>query len=120
MFHCYASGWPSPSLVWLKDGKEIRNGDADNSYVLRKQPGGLDLTIFYVRQTVHEGKYTCVARNQYGKKRHSILLSVPGVFAGRQNRWVLVPGYSDIYMGSPFRKQSGMDEEKGESLTFVN
>lgn len=85
MFHCYASGWPSPSLVWLKDGKEIRNGDADNSYVLRKQPGGLDLTIFYVRQTVHEGKYTCVARNQYGKKRHSILLSVPGVFAGRQN-----------------------------------
>ena len=80
VFHCYASGWPKPSFVWLKDGKKIKNGDGLNSYVLTARPSGLDLHILYVRQREHAGRYSCVAKNKLGEQRHDILLSVVGVF----------------------------------------
>ena len=80
MFHCYANGWPAPSFAWLKEGKKIKSGDAMNSLVLTTRLGGLDLEIFYIRQKEHAGRYTCVAYNKFGKKRHNILLSVLGTF----------------------------------------
>ncbi|XP_068671581.1 uncharacterized protein [Montipora foliosa] len=80
VFHCYANGWPAPSFAWLKEGKKIKSGDAMNSLVLTTRLGGLDLEIFYVRQKEHAGRYTCVAYNKFGKKRHNILLSVLDTF----------------------------------------
>ena len=77
VFHCYASGWPTPSFTWLKDGTEIQDGDAEHSYVLTERANGLDsgldLDILYVRQK-HAGQYSCVARNRFGKEQHHINL----------------------------------------------
>lgn len=80
VFHCYASGWPEPSFAWLKEGRKIKNGDANNSYVLIRRPGGLDLDIIYVRRQEHAGRYTCLVNNTIGEQRHHILLSVVGQF----------------------------------------
>lgn len=76
VFHCYASGWPKPSFAWLKDGKEIKDGDSMHSYALSRRAGGLDLEILYVRQKEHAGRYTCVAKNKFGEQQHDIILSV--------------------------------------------
>lgn len=77
VFHCYASGWPKPSFTWLKDGMEIKDGDALHSYVLTRRAkgldSGLDLDILYVRQE-HTGQYSCVARNRFGEEQHNINL----------------------------------------------
>ena len=78
VFHCYATGWPEPSITWLKDGMDIKTGDAMNSYVLTRRPGGLDLDILYVRKKEHAGRYSCVAKNKFGEQRHEILLAVEG------------------------------------------
>ncbi|CAH3172935.1 unnamed protein product, partial [Porites lobata] len=76
VFHCYASGWPKPSFTWLKNGTEIKDGDVDKSYVLIKRPGGLELNILSVTKEDHQGHYSCVARNIFGKRRYGILLKV--------------------------------------------
>ncbi|PFX20018.1 Toll-like receptor 1 [Stylophora pistillata] len=76
VFHCYARGWPKPSFTWLKDEVVIKDGDGNHSYALTTRNSGLDLKIFYVRQKNHEGRYTCVAKNKFGEKRHEVNLSV--------------------------------------------
>ncbi|XP_078377261.1 contactin-6-like [Oculina patagonica] len=86
VFHCYASGWPKPSFAWRKDGKEINDGDALNSYVLTKRAfglnAGLDLDILYVRQE-HAGRYSCVAKNVFGEQQHNINLFIKRKHPGK-------------------------------------
>ena len=80
VFHCYAIGWPKPSLSWFKDGKVIKDGDGMHSYAITRRNSrlfsGMDLKILYVRQKEHEGRYICAAKNKFGEERHEIKLSV--------------------------------------------
>ena len=57
-FRCLATGYPSPSYIWFKDGKRlIPNGK------LSEQNSVLHLTSLDHRKT---GWYTCSARNALG------------------------------------------------------
>ena len=47
MFHCRATGNPTPTITWFKDGKTMGQGDALNFKVNRN----------------HTGKYWCTADN---------------------------------------------------------
>ena len=46
-FHCRATGNPTPTITWLKDGKTVGHGDNLNFNVSRN----------------HSGKYWCTADN---------------------------------------------------------
>ena len=75
-FHCYASGWPRPTVTWLRNSSEIRNGDNEQSYKLNRREDGVDLTILSVSQKEHAGLYTCLAENKMGRLQHAIIVQV--------------------------------------------
>ncbi|XP_023933258.1 titin isoform X1 [Lingula anatina] len=62
---CQAKGVPTPTLVWYKDGREIRPGD--NRYTISYDEDGT--TTLMVIEVVRDvaGTYTCEATNKAGK-----------------------------------------------------
>ncbi|KAL2089466.1 hypothetical protein ACEWY4_014154 [Coilia grayii] len=68
---CVATGIPSPSITWLKDGRPV---DATQEY-LKLESGGKTLHIPQARLE-DAGKYTCVATNPAGEAQQHIRLHV--------------------------------------------
>ncbi|KAL9959374.1 hypothetical protein ACROYT_G032693 [Oculina patagonica] len=59
--YCFASGRPSPTITWKKDGQEIF--DDQNSFKISRSFYGRRLFIHNVNKEQHEGTYTCEAEN---------------------------------------------------------
>ena len=74
-FHCFAEGFPKPSVTWLKEGIQLHDGDLDGTVTLNNRGNGLDLQIHSVEMQ-HAGNYTCWARNKLGNTSHHILVLV--------------------------------------------
>lgn len=62
-FRCAASGSPTPTLYWLKNGKELRSG---GSVKVTYYEGGTDLTISSLTQRDRGVMYQCLGKNEVG------------------------------------------------------
>ncbi|KAM5299409.1 LOW QUALITY PROTEIN: hemicentin-2 [Ctenodactylus gundi] len=79
---CNASGAPSPTLIWLKDGNPVSPAGTPGLQVF---PGGRVLTLASARAS-DSGSYSCVAVNAVGEDRRDVTLQVhvPPSFLGEE------------------------------------
>uniref|UniRef100_A0A8C1TNH2 receptor protein-tyrosine kinase n=1 Tax=Cyprinus carpio TaxID=7962 RepID=A0A8C1TNH2_CYPCA len=71
-FRCQANGNPTPTLKWLKNGKEFKQDQRIGGYKVRHM-----WTI--IMQSVvpsDKGNYTCLVKNKYGSINHTYQLDV--------------------------------------------
>ncbi|XP_028584682.2 fibroblast growth factor receptor 3 isoform X1 [Podarcis muralis] len=72
-FRCPAAGNPSPSIHWLKNGKEFKGEHRIGGIKLRHQQWSLVMESVVPSD---RGNYTCVVRNKYGIIWHTYQLDV--------------------------------------------
>ncbi|KAL4660770.1 hemicentin-1-like [Arapaima gigas] len=67
---CEATGFPSPTITWLKDGTPL---ESNRQWKWMVQGNRLELGPL---QPSHAGTYTCIAKNQEGETRKEYSLTV--------------------------------------------
>ncbi|TFJ95982.1 ABC transporter [Platysternon megacephalum] len=72
-FRCPAAGNPTPSIYWLKNGKEFKGEHRIEGIKLRHQQWSLVMESVVPSD---RGNYTCVVENKYGSIRHTYQLDV--------------------------------------------
>ncbi|NXK09781.1 FGFR4 factor, partial [Herpetotheres cachinnans] len=72
-FRCPASGSPSPSIRWFKNGHEFRGEHRIGGIRLRHQHWSLVMESVVPSD---RGNYTCLVENRFGSIRYSYLLDV--------------------------------------------
>uniref|UniRef100_A0A7N8XL56 Fibroblast growth factor receptor n=1 Tax=Mastacembelus armatus TaxID=205130 RepID=A0A7N8XL56_9TELE len=72
-FRCAASGNPTPSIHWLKNGKEFKGEQRMGGIKLRHQQWSL---VMESAVPSDRGNYTCVVQNKYGTITHTYQLDV--------------------------------------------
>uniref|UniRef100_A0A8C3TBA0 receptor protein-tyrosine kinase n=1 Tax=Chelydra serpentina TaxID=8475 RepID=A0A8C3TBA0_CHESE len=72
-FRCPAAGNPTPSIYWLKNGKEFKGEHRIGGIKLRHQQWSLVMESVVPSD---RGTYTCVVENKYGSIRHTYQLDV--------------------------------------------
>ncbi|XP_075038771.1 hemicentin-1 [Mixophyes fleayi] len=85
---CEATGYPTPSLTWLKNGSPVSSFSGG----IQILSGGRVLTVANA-QVGDSGKYTCVAVNAAGEQQKDFDLSVyvpPNIMGEEQNVSVLL------------------------------
>ncbi|KAL9972475.1 hypothetical protein ACROYT_G018783 [Oculina patagonica] len=100
---CYTWGIPSPDVKWMRNGRELKRGDL-NGTVSTREYGVVGLITIELHfssvQSVHDGNYTCEARNKYNTKRRNLTVlvscspSLPKVYVMGSN--FAVAQYKDI------------------------
>ncbi|CAK6433530.1 unnamed protein product [Pipistrellus nathusii] len=81
---CSATGSPSPTLLWLKDGNPVSTAGTSSPQVL---PGGRSLTLASARAS-DAGTYSCVAVSAVGEDRREVALHVhvpPSILGEERN-----------------------------------
>lgn len=72
-FRCPAAGNPTPTIHWLKNGKEFRGEHRIGGIKLRHQQWSLVMESVVPSD---RGNYTCVVENKYGSISHTYQLDV--------------------------------------------
>ncbi|XP_062963460.1 fibroblast growth factor receptor 3 isoform X7 [Cynocephalus volans] len=72
-FRCPAAGNPTPSISWLKNGKEFRGEHRIGGIKLRHQQWSLVMESVVPSD---RGNYTCVVENRFGSIRQTYTLDV--------------------------------------------
>ncbi|MBN3318243.1 FGFR3 factor, partial [Atractosteus spatula] len=72
-FRCAAAGNPTPTIHWLKNGKEFRGEQRMGGIKLRHQQWSL---VMESAVPSDRGNYTCVVENKYGTITHTYQLDV--------------------------------------------
>ncbi|XP_041855035.1 fibroblast growth factor receptor 1-A isoform X2 [Melanotaenia boesemani] len=72
-FQCQASGNPTPTLKWYRNGKEFKRDHRIGGFKLRKHMWTI---IMESAVPSDKGNYTCVVENQYGSINHTYQLDV--------------------------------------------
>ncbi|XP_077207021.1 fibroblast growth factor receptor 3 isoform X2 [Paroedura picta] len=72
-FRCPAAGNPSPSIHWLKNGREFKGEHRIGGIKLRHQQWSLVMESVVPSD---RGNYTCVVQNKYGRIQHTYQLDV--------------------------------------------
>ncbi|XP_077419854.1 fibroblast growth factor receptor 3 isoform X1 [Vanacampus margaritifer] len=72
-FRCAASGNPTPSIRWLKNGREFNGEQRMGGIKLRHQQWSL---VMESAVPSDRGNYTCVVHNKYGTITHTYQLDV--------------------------------------------
>ncbi|XP_065153149.1 fibroblast growth factor receptor 3 isoform X1 [Paramisgurnus dabryanus] len=72
-FRCPATGNPTPTIHWLKNGKEFKGEQRMGGIKLRQQQWSL---VMESAVPSDRGNYTCVVQNKYGTIRHTYQLDV--------------------------------------------
>uniref|UniRef100_A0A8C4WY24 receptor protein-tyrosine kinase n=3 Tax=Eptatretus burgeri TaxID=7764 RepID=A0A8C4WY24_EPTBU len=72
-FRCAATGYPLPTIRWLKNGHKFHHEHRIEGTKLRNQHWSLVMEGVVLSD---EGNYTCVVENQYGSIRHTYQLDV--------------------------------------------
>ncbi|XP_024911271.1 fibroblast growth factor receptor 3 isoform X5 [Cynoglossus semilaevis] len=72
-FRCAASGNPTPTIHWLKNGKEFKGEQRMGGIKLRHQQWSL---VMESAVPSDRGNYTCVVQNKYGTITHTYQLDV--------------------------------------------
>uniref|UniRef100_A0A8D0WVD5 Fibroblast growth factor receptor n=1 Tax=Sus scrofa TaxID=9823 RepID=A0A8D0WVD5_PIG len=77
-FRCPAGGSPTPTMRWLKNGKEFKQEHRIGGYKVRNQHWSLIMESVVPSD---KGNYTCVVENDYGSINHTYHLDVVEVLA---------------------------------------
>uniref|UniRef100_A0A4W6C171 Fibroblast growth factor receptor n=1 Tax=Lates calcarifer TaxID=8187 RepID=A0A4W6C171_LATCA len=72
-FRCAAAGNPTPTIHWLKNGKEFKGEQRMGGIKLRHQQWSL---VMESAVPSDRGNYTCVVQNKYGAITHTYQLDV--------------------------------------------
>uniref|UniRef100_A0A1A8MX10 Fibroblast growth factor receptor 3 n=1 Tax=Nothobranchius pienaari TaxID=704102 RepID=A0A1A8MX10_9TELE len=72
-FRCAAAGNPTPTIHWLKNGKEFKGEQRMGGIKLRDQQWSL---VMESAVPSDRGNYTCVVQNKYGTISHTYQLDV--------------------------------------------
>ncbi|XP_057716189.1 fibroblast growth factor receptor 3 isoform X10 [Corythoichthys intestinalis] len=72
-FRCAAAGNPTPTIHWLKNGKEFKGEQRMGGIKLRHQQWSL---VMESAVPSDRGNYTCVVHNKYGTITHTYQLDV--------------------------------------------
>ncbi|KAJ7988828.1 hypothetical protein DPEC_G00313240 [Dallia pectoralis] len=72
-FRCPATGNPTPTIHWLKNGKEFKGEQRMGGIKLRHQQWSL---VMESAVPSDRGNYTCVVQNKYGTLTHTYQLDV--------------------------------------------
>ncbi|XP_059992577.1 fibroblast growth factor receptor 1 isoform X7 [Lagenorhynchus albirostris] len=72
-FKCPSSGTPSPTLRWLKNGKEFKPDHRIGGYKVRYATWSIIMDSVVPSD---KGNYTCVVENEYGSINHTYQLDV--------------------------------------------
>ncbi|XP_066046892.1 fibroblast growth factor receptor 2 isoform X5 [Chamaea fasciata] len=72
-FRCPAMGNPTPTMRWLKNGKEFKQEHRIGGYKVRTQHWSLIMESVVPSD---KGNYTCIVENQYGSINHTYHLDV--------------------------------------------
>ncbi|XP_029600317.1 fibroblast growth factor receptor 3 isoform X5 [Salmo trutta] len=72
-FRCASAGKPTPSIHWLKNGKEFKGEQRMGGIKLRHQQWSL---VMESAVPSDRGNYTCVVQNKYGTINHTYQLDV--------------------------------------------
>nr|XP_020459768.1 fibroblast growth factor receptor 3 isoform X2 [Monopterus albus] len=72
-FRCAAAGNPTPTIHWLKNGKEFKGEQRMGGIKLRHQQWSL---VMESAVPSDRGNYTCVVQNNYGTITHTYQLDV--------------------------------------------
>nr|XP_031317742.1 fibroblast growth factor receptor 2 isoform X13 [Camelus dromedarius] len=72
-FRCPAGGSPTPTMRWLKNGKEFKQEHRIGGYKVRNQHWSLIMESVVPSD---KGNYTCVVENDYGSINHTYHLDV--------------------------------------------
>ncbi|XP_066501028.1 fibroblast growth factor receptor 1-A isoform X1 [Hoplias malabaricus] len=72
-FRCPANGNPTPTLKWLKNGKEFKRDQRIGGFKVRDQLWSIIMDSVVPSD---KGNYTCVVENKYGSINHTYQLDV--------------------------------------------
>ncbi|XP_029459803.1 fibroblast growth factor receptor 1 isoform X5 [Rhinatrema bivittatum] len=72
-FRCQAGGTPSPTLRWLKNGREFKPDHRIGGYKVRDQTWSIIMDSVVPSD---KGNYTCLVENKYGSINHTYQLDV--------------------------------------------
>ncbi|XP_078500062.1 fibroblast growth factor receptor 2 isoform X3 [Lissotriton helveticus] len=72
-FRCPVAGNPTPSMRWLKNGKEFKQEHRIGGFKVRSQHWSLIMESVVPSD---EGNYTCIMENEYGSINHTYHLDV--------------------------------------------
>ncbi|XP_067401137.1 fibroblast growth factor receptor 1 isoform X3 [Emydura macquarii macquarii] len=72
-FKCPSSGTPSPTLRWLKNGKEFKPDHRIGGYKVRYATWSIIMDSVVPSD---KGNYTCIVENRYGSINHTYQLDV--------------------------------------------
>lgn len=72
-FRCQATGNPTPTLRWYKNGKEFKKDQRIGGYKIRDHMWTLIMESVVPSD---KGNYTCVVENEHGSLKHTYLLDV--------------------------------------------
>uniref|UniRef100_A0A2K5R1X0 Fibroblast growth factor receptor 2 n=1 Tax=Cebus imitator TaxID=2715852 RepID=A0A2K5R1X0_CEBIM len=90
-FRCPAGGNPTPTMRWLKNGKEFKQEHRIGGYKVRNQHWSLIMESVVPSD---KGNYTCVVENEYGSINHTYHLDV--VAPIREKETTASPDYLEI------------------------
>ncbi|XP_053480430.1 fibroblast growth factor receptor 4 isoform X6 [Ictalurus furcatus] len=71
--HCMAIGNPTPTLKWLKNGREFKEDQRVGGFKVRKNSWSIVMESVVPSD---RGNYTCVAENKYGSIDHTYQLDI--------------------------------------------
>ncbi|KAJ7305198.1 hypothetical protein JRQ81_011106 [Phrynocephalus forsythii] len=74
-FRCPSSGTPTPTLHWLKNGKEFKPDHRIGGYKVRHATWSIIMDSVVPSD---KGNYTCIVENKYGTINHTYQLDVVG------------------------------------------
>ncbi|XP_067269035.1 fibroblast growth factor receptor 1-A-like [Pseudorasbora parva] len=72
-FRCQANGNPTPTLKWLKNGKEFKRDQRIGGFKVREHMWTIIMELVVPSD---KGKYTCLVVNKYGSINHTYQLDV--------------------------------------------
>ncbi|XP_016371199.1 fibroblast growth factor receptor 1-A isoform X4 [Sinocyclocheilus rhinocerous] len=72
-FRCQANGNPTPTLKWLKNGKEFKKDQRIGGYKVREHMWTIIMESVVPSD---KGNYTCLVENKYGSINHTYQLDV--------------------------------------------
>uniref|UniRef100_A0A671T9F5 Fibroblast growth factor receptor n=1 Tax=Sinocyclocheilus anshuiensis TaxID=1608454 RepID=A0A671T9F5_9TELE len=72
-FRCRANGNPTPTLKWLKNGKEFKKDQRIGGYKVRERMWTIIMESVVPSD---KGNYTCLVENKYGSINHTYQLDV--------------------------------------------
>uniref|UniRef100_A0A673J9Z3 Fibroblast growth factor receptor n=1 Tax=Sinocyclocheilus rhinocerous TaxID=307959 RepID=A0A673J9Z3_9TELE len=72
-FRCRANGNPTPTLKWLKNGKEFKKDQRIGGYKVREHMWTIIMESVVPSD---KGNYTCLVENKYGSINHTYQLDV--------------------------------------------